>query len=110
MVAAWTVETLDEDVNEEIEALPASLRARVVRLLEMVEAIGLDRMREPHVKHLDGKLWELRAKAAEGIARAIYVTVSGRKVIVLHVFAKKSQKTPSRSLQLARERMKRVVQ
>ena len=110
MMVTWTVETLDEDVNEEIEALPASLRARIVRLLEMVEAIGLDRMREPHVKHLDGKLWELRAKAAEGIARAICVTVSGRKVIVLHVFAKKSQKTPPRSLQLARERMKRVVQ
>jgi phage-related protein len=62
------------------------------------------------VKHLDGELWELRAKAAEGIARAIYVTVSGRKVIVLHVFAKKSHKTPPRSLQLARVRMKRVVQ
>jgi phage-related protein len=109
-MAAWTVETLGKDVDDEIEALPVLLQARVLRLLEMVETIGLDRMREPHVKHLEGKLWELRAKAAEGIARAIYVTVSGRKVIVLHVFAKKSQKTPSRSLQLARERMKRVVQ
>jgi phage-related protein len=109
-MSAWTVETLGKDVDDEIHALPASLQARVLRLLEMVETIGLDRMREPHVKHIDGKLWELRAKAAEGIARAIYITVSGRKVIVLHVFAKKSQKTPPRSLQLARERMKRVVQ
>jgi phage-related protein len=109
-MVAWTVETFGKDVDDEIEALPASLQARVLRLLEMVETLGLDRMREPHVKHLDGKLWELRAKAAEGIARVIYVTVSGRKVIVLHVFAKKSQKAPPRSLQLARERMKRVVQ
>ena len=48
MMVTWTVETLDEDVNEEIEALPL-LAGTQVRLLEMVEAIGLDRMREPHV-------------------------------------------------------------
>lgn len=65
-------------------------------------------MREPHVKHLDGKLWELRAKAAEGIARGLYVTVTGRKVVVLHVFVKKSDKTPLRPLDLARARMKEV--
>ena len=65
-------------------------------------------MREPHVKHLDGKLWELRAKAAAGIARGLYVTVTGRKVVVLHVFVKKSDKTPLRALALARARMKEV--
>ncbi|RJG45421.1 type II toxin-antitoxin system RelE/ParE family toxin [Mesorhizobium sp. DCY119] len=105
----WTVETLGEDVDGELEALPATLRARLLRLMEMVETIGLDRMREPHVKHLEGKLWELRAKAADGIARGIYLTVTGRRVIVLHVFVKKSQKTPPSALHLARERMKRVT-
>ena len=60
------------------------------------------------VKHLEGKLWELRAKAAEGIARGIYVTVTGRRVIVLHVFVKKSQKTPPGALAIARERMNEV--
>jgi phage-related protein len=60
------------------------------------------------VKHLEGKLWEFRAKAAEGIARGLYVTVSGRRVVILHVFVKKSQKTPQRALQIARERMKQV--
>ncbi|WP_416339744.1 type II toxin-antitoxin system RelE/ParE family toxin [Paracoccus sp. (in: a-proteobacteria)] len=65
-------------------------------------------MHEPHVKDLDGELWELRAKAQEGIARGIYVTVTGRRVVVLHVFVKKSPKTPKPALELAWERMKQV--
>ena len=60
------------------------------------------------MKHLDGKLWELRAKAAEGIARGVYVAVKGRRVVVLHVFEKKSEKTPLRALNLARARMKEI--
>ena len=105
----WTVETLDAEVDAEIEELPPFLRARFFRLLEMIETIGLDRLHEPHVKHIEGKLWEVRAKSAEGFARGLYVTVTGRRVVVLHVFAKKSQKTPSKALRLAHERMKRVT-
>jgi phage-related protein len=105
---SWSIETLDERVDAEIEALPPGLRARLVRLLEMVEAVGLERMHEPHVKHVEGKLWELRAKAGEGIARGLYVTLTGRRLVVLHVFVKKSQKTPSAALRVARERMKQL--
>jgi phage-related protein len=53
-------------------------------------------------------MWELRAKASEGIARGLYVTVAGRRVVVLHVFMKKSQKTPRTALDVTRERMKQV--
>ena len=74
-----------------------------------VENVGLDALRTPHVWHLNGKLWELRVKAAEGIARGIYVTASGRRVVVLHVFVKISRKTPRRALQTAKERMKQVT-
>lgn len=104
----WTVETLDARVDEEFEALPASLRARMLRLMEMVETVGLDRMREPHLRHVEGKLWELRAKGADGIARGLYVTASGRRVVILHLFVKKSQKTPKGALEIARERMRKV--
>lgn len=103
----WTVETHDA-VDVEILALPPGLQARLIRLLETIEAVGLEQLHEPHVKHLDGKLWELRAKASEGIARGIYVTVTGRRVVVLHVFVKKSQKTPKGALELARTRLKEV--
>jgi phage-related protein len=105
----WAVETLDP-VDAEIEALPLGLRARLLRLLEAITNVGLHQLGEPHVKLLEGKLWELRVKAAEGIARGIYVTVSGRRVVVLHVFVKKSQKTPRRALEVARERMRKVKQ
>ena len=105
----WTVETVSA-VDAEIEALPAKLRARLIRLLETVENVGLEALREPHVKHLDGKLWELRVKAdEEGIARGIYVTAAERRVVVLHVFVKKSRKIPRRALATARERMKRMT-
>lgn len=103
----WTVETVAA-VDAEIAALPVPLRARLVRLLETVENVGLEALRAPHVKHLDGKLWELRVRAAGGRARGIYVTATGRRVVVLHVFAKKSRKTPPRALATARERLQQV--
>ena len=104
----WTVET-GPAVDAEIEALPVKLRARLIRPLETVENVGLEALRAPHVKHLDSKFWELRVEAEEGIARGIYVTASERCVVVLHVFAKKSRKTPRQALVTARERMKQVT-
>ena len=103
----WSVVVLPA-ARDELYALPPGLSARMVRLLDIVVDHGLDQLREPHVRHLDGKLWELRAKAAEGIARGLYVTVTGRRVVLLHVFEKKSDKTPLRAIALARERMKEL--
>lgn len=79
-----------------------------MRLLELVAEKGPQALHAPHARHLDGQLWELRAKAAEGIARGIYVAVSGRRVVVLHVFVKKSEKTPMRAMGIAAERLKEV--
>ena len=104
----WTVETVSA-VEAEIKALPVKLSARLVRLLETVENVGLDALRGPHVKHLDGKLSELRVRAEGGTARGIYVTAAERRVVVLHVFAKKSRKTPRQAIVTARERMEQVV-
>ena len=104
----WTVETVSA-ADAENRGTAGELRARLVRLLEAVENVGLEALREPHVKHLDGKLWELRVRADEGIARGIFVTAAGRRVVVLHVFVKKTRKTPRRALATARERMKQVM-
>ncbi|MDE0003759.1 MAG: type II toxin-antitoxin system RelE/ParE family toxin [Rhodospirillaceae bacterium] len=104
----WTVETVSA-VDAEMAALPVALRARLVRLPETVENVGLQALRAPHVRHLEGKLWELRVRAEGGIARVIYVTAAGRRVVVLHVFAKKSRRTPRRALETARERMRQVT-
>ena len=74
-----------------------------------VELHGVAAMREPHIKHLEGKLWEMRMKGKDGIARAIYVTAERERVVVLHAFTKKTQKTPARALDVARTRAKEVV-
>lgn len=70
----WPVETAAAD--SEIAALLAKLCARMVRLLAMVENVGLDQLREPQVRHLEGKLWELRAKSRNGTASGIYETAT----------------------------------
>ena len=74
----WTVETVSA-VDAEIEALPVALSARLIRLLDVVENVGLEALRAPHVKHLEGKLWEMRVRADGGIARGIYATATGRQ-------------------------------
>ena len=65
-------------------------------------------MREPHVKHLEGQLWEMRMKGKDGISPAICVTARDRRVVVVRVFVKKAQKTPRREIDLALERAKEV--
>lgn len=65
-------------------------------------------MREPYVKHVEGKLWEMRLIGSDGIARSLYVTASGRRVVVLRTFVKKTKKAPRREIELALERAKDV--
>jgi phage-related protein len=104
----WTVETLGAIVDAEIAALPKDMQASFLRLAERIEAVGLERIGQPHVKHLRDKLWEMRFGGRGGIARAIYVTVMGRRVVVVHAFVKKTQKTPRAALELAERRAKEI--
>lgn len=105
---AWIVELLDARVRDELEALPADIKARFRRIVELIQGHGLEQMREPHVKHLEGPLWEMRMKGRDGISRAIYVTARGRRVVVVRVFVKNTQKTPRREIDLALERAREV--
>ena len=106
---AWTVETLNHTVDAELNALPANMRARFTRVVRLIESFGGDRVGPPHVKHLQGRLWEMRLRGRDGIARALYVTVTGQRVVVVRVFVKKTQKTPRREIELALERAKEIV-
>jgi phage-related protein len=105
----WRVEVLNETVAEEIRSLPADMHARFLRLAKRIEEVGLHSISEPHVKHLDGKLWEMRLTGRDGIARALYVTVTGERVVVLRAFVKKTQKTPQAEKDLALRRAKELV-
>lgn len=105
----WRVEILNETVAAEIGALPADMQARFLRFAERIASTGLESMSEPHVKHLEGKLWELRLTDRDGIARALYVTAIGRRVVVVRAFAKKTRKTPGAEIELALRRAKDIT-
>ena len=105
----WTVVYLNDEVRAEIEALAVELRSKFQRIVELVRSKGLERVREPYIKHLEDKLWEMRLIGRDNIARVIYVAASGRRVVVLHAFIKKSDKTPRRALEIARSRAKDVT-
>jgi phage-related protein len=106
---AWTVETLNAAVDAEVNTLPADMRAQLTRISFMIEEFGLERMHEPHVKHLQGALWEMRMRGRDGISRALYVAANGKRVVIVRVFVKKTQKTPGREIKLALSRAKEVL-
>jgi phage-related protein len=63
----------------------------------------------PHTKPLEKGLFELRVKGKEGIARVFFCIKIGKKIIMLHSFIKKSQKTPKKEIKTAKSRMKEVL-
>ena len=104
----WAFRTLNAVVDEEVRALPADMQARFLRFSDIIQQAGFEALPREAVKHLEGKLWELRITGRDGISRAIYVTAAGRRVVVVRVFIKKTQKTPPRELEIARQRAKEV--
>lgn len=103
----WTVSLVPEAEAELLE-MPADIRARFLRVSELLETFGPRYVGMPHIRPLEGKLWEMRMKGRDGIARAVYVARSGQRLIILHVFAKKTQKTPRAALVTARTRLERL--
>jgi len=99
----WKVDFLDEALGE-FKELPADIRARFQRIFGMVADMGQDALCMPHARHIDGRIWEMRAKGRDGIARGLYVVVTGRRVIVVRFFIKKTQKTPPNEMRLALKR------
>lgn len=100
----WRVSVLNETVEQELDALPSDMRARLERIVGLIESLGLEKVREPYVKHLQDRLWEMRMTGRDGISRAIYVTASEKRVVIVRAFIKKTQKTPRRELDLALKR------
>lgn len=101
----WTVTFHGDAVESEILAMSGGFLARFVRYAERMEVYGPD-LGMPHTRAMGEGLFELRLKAAEGIARVFYCTVVNHKVVFLHSFVKKTDKTPPRELKVARQRMK----
>ena len=93
-----------------LDALPNEMRARFVRISELIAAVGLDRVGAPHVRHLTGPLWEMRMRGKDGISRALYVTLLNKRLVVVRVFVKKTRRTPRREIEIALQRAKEVLE
>ena len=105
----WTVYLYsDAEGNVPVEdflvSLPEKDRARIAWTINLLEEYGLQ-LGSPYVKHLRGKLWELRIRAGRSAYRIIYFAYVSQRFIVLHGFLKKTQKTPRRELEIAERRM-----
>jgi len=104
---SWRIIYYSQSLQEEILAMPAGFLGRYLRYSDRMEVYGPD-LGMPHTRAMGEGLFELRLKAAEGIARVFYCTMVGRKIVILHHFIKKTDKTPSKELEIARRRMKEI--
>jgi len=103
----YTVDYFSQRVFEEIESWPVGILADYARLVELLIEFGPD-LRMPHSRAMGSGLFELRPRGREGIGRALYCFVVGRRVVVLHAFVKKTPAATQRDLEIARKRMKEV--
>lgn len=101
----YTISYFSDAVQEDILALPDTLAARYVVLSRRMVALGPN-LGEPHTKAFGEGLFELRLKGAEGIARVFFCTLVGKRIVMLHSFVKKSDRTPLREREIAQTRMK----
>ena len=103
----YVIEFFNEDVRLLVEAFPDGIRARTFALFQRMEIVG-SYLPNELTKAMGDGLFELRARAKEGIGRTFYCTQIGKKIVVLHAFVKKTQKTPQKELEIARSRMKEL--
>lgn len=107
IMMVWKVGFYNSLVEEEILKMPPKLQARMIKMLELVEKHGAN-LGSPHTEAMGDGLFEIRAKAKEGIGRALFCYAKGSRIIILHAFVKKTNKTPEKELNLALKRKAEV--
>ena len=110
----WTIEYFVDDdgsvpVREFLDSLDAKTYARFLWSLEQLRVRNV-MAREPLVKHIEGKLYELREESRTNIYRIMYFFYTGRRIVLLHGVQKKTQKTPRKEIALALKRLNRFLQ
>jgi phage-related protein len=105
----WSFVFVNAEAQAELDALPLDVRASFERIVRLVQGFGLEQVHEPYIKHIEGRIWEIRLRGRDRIARALHVTATGRRVVILRVFTKKTQRTPRREIELARRRAEEVT-
>jgi phage-related protein len=105
---AWNIDYYSESVENKVLSLPAGILARYLRLADLMLEFGPN-LGMPHTRAMGDRLFELRVKGQEGIARVFYCTLVGERIVMLHCFVKKTQKTPNTELETARRRLAEVL-
>lgn len=103
----WKIVYYNAALQDDIQNMPARMQARYLYLTERMQIYGAN-LGMPHTKAMKDGLFELRLKSQEGIERVFYCTLIDRRIVMLHSFIKKSQKTPAAHLKVAITRMKEV--
>ena len=104
---SWKVTFFNSKVKDETLKFPAGILANYLHILEIIEEFG-PTIGKPYTAPMGNGLFEIRAKGKEGIGRSLFCTVKEKEIIILHSFIKKTQKTPKRELDKARNRMKEL--
>jgi len=104
---SWCIEYYSPKLEEDVLKLPSGLLARYLHLTDLMLEFGSN-LGMPHTKSVASGLFELRVEGKEGIARVFYCTKIGKRIVILHVFIKKTQKIPKKELKLAMQRLKEV--
>ena len=105
----WTLEFyVEENGNSPVigflEELDKKTNARFLWSLEQVKVLNVQ-ARAPLVKHVEGKIWEIREESNTNIYRILYFFYTGKRIVLLHGFAKKTSKLPRRELDIALKRL-----
>jgi phage-related protein len=96
----WIVETLNANVDAQLEALPPDMRARFVSVAGLIESLGLEQVGGPYIDHVGGPLWEIRIKGKDGITQAFYISAYGKRLVVERVFVMKNRRRRAPKLNL----------
>ncbi len=114
VTADWSIEFyVDDSGSSPVGEFMGALDNRTFRRFEWsLEQLKIRNVqaREPLVRHIEGKIWELREESNTNIYRVLYFFTTGRRIILLHGFTKKTQKLPRREWEVAQRRLTRFEQ
>jgi phage-related protein len=100
--------TAGKQTDKELNSLPLPLKAKFTHIVELINEFGIKNIGIPYLRYLEKDLWEIRLKAKDNIGRVIYVLQDENRMIILHSFIKKTQKTPRKAIKVALSRMENL--
>ena len=105
----WLVEFLNDTVEAEFDNLPVEVKAKTVHISKLIKEFGLPNIGMPYIKHVQDKIWEIRAAGKSEQGRCLYVVAVGKRVVILRCFLKKTRKLPQKELAIALNRAKELL-